>query len=257
MLHLIQFVGGCSHDAGSVTDRPRGNNMYTILHFGSEATLEIEGEARQMTKDCFVIITPRTSYRYYNNDAAFTEDGIFFDGEIPFALIDELKLPVNRPFQVSSPEEVVRMIHWISEETVKKTPHYEQRVDLLLRSFMYALSDAIVQEMLPATSLYRQLAECREQMIRSPEKDWKMSEIAAELNISPSYFQHLYRACFGESPRKELIACRLEKAQYLLRTTDLSVKEVSAQCGYANVEHFVRQFGQTFGQTPKAYKRGK
>ena len=91
MLHLIQFVGGCSHDAGSVTDRPRGNNMYTILHFGSEATLEIEGEARQMTKDCFVIITPRTSYRYYNNDAAFTEDGIFFDGEIPFALIDELK----------------------------------------------------------------------------------------------------------------------------------------------------------------------
>ena len=257
MLHLIQYVGGLRHDAGSVTDRPRGNNMYTVLHFGNEAVLEVDGEAKRMTKDCFIIIEPRISYRYFNEEAAFTEDGIFFEGEIPFFLIDELKLPKNKPIKVSGPEEITRMIHWIGEETIKKTPHYEQRVDLLLRSFLYALADAIVQEMLPASSLYRQLAECREQMIRNPEKDWKMSEIAAQLNISPSYFQHLYRACFGESPRKELIACRLEKSQYLLRTTDLSIKEVSARCGYANVEHFVRQFGQTFGLTPKAYKRGK
>ena len=257
MLHLIQYVGGYRHEAGSITDRPRGNNMYTILHFGSEVNVEIDGTVERAPKDSLIIFPPKAPHRYYNEESSFIEDGVFFDGEIPFSLIDELRLPVSQPFQVSNPDEIVRMMQWIGDETVKKTLHYEQRVDLLLRSLMYEIADAVVQETIPASSLYRQLSECREQMIRNPEKDWKMSEIAAKLNISPSYFQHLYRACFGESPRKELIACRLEKAQYLLRTTDLSVKEVSAQCGYANVEHFVRQFGQTFGQTPKAYKRGR
>ncbi len=52
-----------------------------------------------------------------------------------------------------------------------------------------------------------------------------------------------------------LTSLRLEQAKELLRTTDLSVKEVGIRCGYNNYFYFTRIYNETFGQTPSEFRR--
>jgi AraC-like DNA-binding protein len=49
--------------------------------------------------------------------------------------------------------------------------------------------------------------------------------------------------------------CRFEKAEELLRTTNLSIKEIANHTGILDCSHFVRDFAKSYGMSPKAYRR--
>ena len=48
--------------------------------------------------------------------------------------------------------------------------------------------------------------------------------------------------------------CRLEKAEELLRATDLTVLEISEQAGFENHSYFIRIFKRQYGITPRKYR---
>ena len=78
--------------------------------------------------------------------------------------------------------------------------------------------------------------------------------MARSASLSPSYFQALYKAQFGVSCYEDVLTARIRAAKYYLRTTQLSVKEISALCGCENPEHFMRQFRTRTGLTPTEYR---
>jgi len=45
------------------------------------------------------------------------------------------------------------------------------------------------------------------------------------------------------------------KAEKMLRTTFLSIKQILKQVGIASNAHFVRDFRRKYGTTPTAYRR--
>lgn len=67
-------------------------------------------------------------------------------------------------------------------------------------------------------------------------------KLYGKLNISTSYFQHIYKKLFGVPVNQDIIKGRIENAARLLHGTDASVSEIAEQCGYENLEHFSRQF---------------
>ena len=48
----------------------------------------------------------------------------------------------------------------------------------------------------------------------------------------------------------------MEEAKHLLKTTNMQVKEISIVVGYENLQHFLRVFKLTQGQTPSEFKKG-
>ena len=53
-----------------------------------------------------------------------------------------------------------------------------------------------------------------------------------------------------------LATLRIDRAKELLRTTDMSVDEISSAVGYTNVTSFGRKFKQEVGLTPTQYRAG-
>ncbi len=47
---------------------------------------------------------------------------------------------------------------------------------------------------------------------------------------------------------------RIEQAQYLLRTTDMSIKEISEKIGFSNSDYLTRIFKANLGVTPSVYR---
>jgi AraC family transcriptional regulator of arabinose operon len=84
---------------------------------------------------------------------------------------------------------------------------------------------------------------------------WDTPTLAALVNLSPSRFRHLFKQETGKGPAQYLKEFRLRKAEKMLRTTFLNVKQVLKQVGLGSNAHFVHDFRKLYGMTPTAYRR--
>jgi AraC family transcriptional regulator of arabinose operon len=84
---------------------------------------------------------------------------------------------------------------------------------------------------------------------------WDTPTLAALVNLSPSRFRHLFKQETGKGPAQYLKEFRLRKAEKMLRTTFLTVKQVLKQVGLGSNAHFVHDFRKLYGMTPTAYRR--
>ena len=84
--------------------------------------------------------------------------------------------------------------------------------------------------------------------------DITLGSIAKAVNLSPYYFSHFYKEKTGINFIDHLISIRIERAKQILSTSDVSVKDVARQVGYADPSYFSRLFKQITGVTATEYK---
>jgi AraC family transcriptional regulator of arabinose operon len=88
-----------------------------------------------------------------------------------------------------------------------------------------------------------------------PVVAWDTPTLAALVNLSPSRFRHLFKQETGKGPAQYLKEVRLRKAEKMLRTTFLTVKQVLKHVGFTSSAHFDHDFRKQYGMTPTAYRR--
>lgn len=100
-----------------------------------------------------------------------------------------------------------------------------------------------------------ELEKIRRKIYSSPEKEWNVPDIAAELNISVSHFQRLYKNLYGISCMKDVWTSRMEYAKQLLLNTALTAGEIAEMCGYQNYEYFSRSFVKYACVSPAKFRQ--
>lgn len=91
-----------------------------------------------------------------------------------------------------------------------------------------------------------------EQNFCNPNVD--MLSVANAGFMSKSSLQRAFNKHYGISPKAYLIKLRMNKAFNLLTQTNLTVKEVSFECGFLDEKFFSREFSQKFGFPPSSLK---
>lgn len=84
-----------------------------------------------------------------------------------------------------------------------------------------------------------------------------LEQLAKEAGISRFHFCRLFKAKVGVSPHKHLSLLRIAHAKDLLRTTERSVAEIVAECGYTHAGHFAAAFFRSTGLTLSQYRRSR
>jgi len=79
--------------------------------------------------------------------------------------------------------------------------------------------------------------------------------MAEMVNLSPGYFSNLFRLEVGMSFSDYVIQVRVDNAKKLLRRFDLSVEQVSRQCGFNSLAHFSRTFKDRTGLSPLKFRK--
>lgn len=82
-----------------------------------------------------------------------------------------------------------------------------------------------------------------------------LKTVADYVGLNEKYFSTKFTQKTGSTFRDYLTSLRLEKAEYLLKRTDLKIYEVCDQIGYNNVEHFNRMFKRMTGRSPSGYRK--
>ncbi len=78
--------------------------------------------------------------------------------------------------------------------------------------------------------------------------------LAAEAGVSKYHFLRCFTATYGKTPALYLAERRIERAQDLLRATNLTVTEVCMLVGYTSLGSFSSRFRQLVGVSPSEYQ---
>jgi AraC-like DNA-binding protein len=100
----------------------------------------------------------------------------------------------------------------------------------------------------------RRLLRARDAMDRHFAEPLDVPALAAVAIMSSAHFIREFRRVFGETPHRYLQRRRVERAMFLLRTTDVSVTEVCLAVGFTSIGTFGRTFTGIVGCSPSRYR---
>ena len=88
-------------------------------------------------------------------------------------------------------------------------------------------------------------------------EDIKLSDVAKIINYNPSYVSSLFVSYTGVNFKSYLDSFRINKAVELIKNTNATITDISAQCGYENIRTFNNTFKRVTQMTPTQMRDGQ
>jgi AraC-like DNA-binding protein len=82
-----------------------------------------------------------------------------------------------------------------------------------------------------------------------------ISRLARIAKVSEAHFIRTFRDTFGETPHRYLQRRRVERAMFLLRSTDRSVTDICFDVGFGSLGTFSRTFHEIVGESPTSFRQ--
>ncbi|HEU4542413.1 MAG TPA: AraC family transcriptional regulator [Jiangellaceae bacterium] len=107
----------------------------------------------------------------------------------------------------------------------------------------------------PAVETLVAVRRARDLIDREYSEPLDLDAIASAAGYSRYYFVRAFRAAYGETPGQYLSRRRVERAQELLRSVNLTVTEVCHLVGFSSLGSFSARFRELVGVSPSQYQR--
>lgn len=245
------------HPADFKINRPNGTDDYLLLILRSPSFVEIGGEKSVVEGNTVILFRKGTMQYYGALGGEFINDWIHFtptDEDVEF--IEENGIPTDTIISFHDVTKLSSLVADVCRERLKSSAFGDAAAELYTKLLILKIAESICGKSGEAVSpYYESFSRLRAEIYTYPNRDYRVSEIAAGFAMSISYFQHVYKSVFGRSITKDVISARMEYAKHLLISTDYPVSYISALCGYENDVHFMRSFKQTVKLTPTEYRK--
>lgn len=85
-------------------------------------------------------------------------------------------------------------------------------------------------------------------------RDLTIEEICRKLYINHSHFSIQFKKLYGVSPKEYLTNYRINRAMFLLQTTDLPIVKIAESVGFNDYTNFFKKFCARVGRPPREYR---
>jgi len=104
------------------------------------------------------------------------------------------------------------------------------------------------------TSRFHSLAATFAYLTENLHTTLTLAQMAAHAGLSESQFSHLFKQQAGHSPLAYFNQLKMQHACTLLAITQMSVRQVAHELGYADAYYFSRLFKQHIGVAPRQFR---
>jgi AraC-like DNA-binding protein len=102
--------------------------------------------------------------------------------------------------------------------------------------------------------MLRHLRRARDLADRDYAAPLDLDRLAAAAGLSKYHFLRLFKATYGLTPGEYVSRRRIERAQDLLRATNLTVTEVCTAVGFSSLGSFSTRFRALVGESPSEFQ---
>jgi len=153
-----------------------------------------------------------------------------------------------KPF---NPSELIALLQRLLTQRHQTREYMRQLIAGQLPALPHSAEDAENEEISAREFLQRIHDVVDTQMVAG---DLQLETISSHLNMSRSTLARRIKQIIGCAPSAYILQLRLDRARQLLQNPNLTIGEVSLQCGFDDLSYFSRVFRQNFEQTPTQYR---
>lgn len=100
----------------------------------------------------------------------------------------------------------------------------------------------------------KQIRQCKEYIYAHIKERITIEELADVLGVSAGYLSRMFKKETGDSVSGYIRRQKIEMAENMLRYSDCSLVEIANRLSFSSQSHFIQQFRELTGMTPKKYR---
>ena len=252
-MEITKIMALCKEPQGFHLCRSTTGSDYIFIHFLSPSDVYLNGNWVRVRKGGCVFWDCDSYQEYKCPDAALLHDYFHLHRSSPLAnVLEECHLAVETVYYPANNTEITELVQQLELENLKKKAHYAVLCRLYIQKIAILLARNLSEDESTVLDMetYKRFSALRQQFYTRFNRDFSVSDMSAEVNLSPSRFHNLYKQIFGISPKKDFLNLRIEYAKKLMQNGNYSIRETAELAGYSNQYHFIRQFKESTGTTP-------
>jgi len=242
---------------------PGEENCHILLVSEGSFALEYSGETVLVNPGSAVLLGPGGGSITPSGSAGIEVTGCHF----PMSVLHELRSAAGRDYaRLFAPGERTVLfgpVQWASRlrtllemmSSASTEQDYPGPLYLLL-ILHYVEQECIAESSAAARPRNETVEQICAYLSANYHQKFSLTEVAARFYLSPYYLSRLFRRVTGQSIVDYINNRRIEAAQKLLETTELSISAVAEQTGFASAAHFRRVFREVMGTGPLQYRKG-
>jgi AraC-like DNA-binding protein len=238
-------------------DRGRVLNEYQISYITRGSGVF---ETRQAKKDIeagmVFMVFPGQWHRYKPDPSTgWDEYYLGFEGDIASRICDQSFYKDNNCVRsIGHNMQVLHNIQDIITLVQHEQPGHQQLISGCLMKILSEIYAAAKNSDFKGKKIEEVIRNIRFEIREHFDKRIPFDALAAKHNLGYSYFRRLFKTYTGLAPAQYHMQVRLQKSRELLRSTDLTIKEIAYAVGFESPFHFSKMFRKKTGVSPLQFR---
>lgn len=247
---------------GGITARRRGSVLFMhhrypylaveMVVYGSLLYLFDGEKIRGETNDVFLLHHNKDSGFRNNSTGYYEKRVLILTGSMCDALVENIGLGNVKRIHPSDPDGIRKRMEAILLLLKEKKEGTEFEIASKSCDLLFTLAAECQKNAFPGPENLRRTLTCIESQLYLP---LSVDNMAAFCKVSPATLARLFRKYLQCTPMEYLLQKRMKHARDLLRTTELSIKEISVRCGIPDQLYFSTVFKKNCGESPREYRK--
>ena len=227
-----------------------------------ELLLEFREDVARLPKDTLILIRPDAAHRFRvpRGGRGCQRVNLSFELQI---LTNEFRKVIENAFS-ATPEEYIlikrsKEVRDTMRHIVRELSDKKRNYDVITRAAFDCLLvfiDRSLFEIANSGMKTQGYVRTAKRLIEGQMScDWTPEMIAQELNLSPSYLMHIFKAETGCGLMKYVENCRIDLAKKRLTDTMDQVQKIAEEVGYPGLPYFSYVFKKNTGISPSKYRK--
>lgn len=209
---------------------------------------EFNGTLVRLTAGDAYILHPCTFHHYYSNhNDPWVKVWFNCMGNLVGHLLGDYQLGFNCYVRDLNQSDCLMQIQKLLE---KEPTHNKTDLALLLHRHIGNFSEKLNGQLMERSSALA-MKTYIDQNLSAP---LNINEVADQAHLSPSRANHLFKEEYNVTPYHYYLSRKLEISQNLLRSTSLTIQEISDLLGFPDYRHFSSLFKRWTGVTPTWFR---
>lgn len=252
----------CVHAGGQINyNMPvsfrQSNLPYTVLFIitSGSGAFSIEEQGFSVCANDFILIPPETCLSFKTARTPFAYDVFYLSGCVVNDFL--AALCTDSKYFYRGITQIDNTIRRLLPSMLAMLPSDTDDAALHLSTLFHLAFSAMLDAQRKEDAALNFPAHVR-QMLQIFDTDYalphSLEDLEQELGINKYRLCRDFSAHVGCSPIQYLNQVRLREARHLLRTTDLTIREVGSAIGIDNTTHFINLFKKNAGITPLQFR---
>jgi AraC-like DNA-binding protein len=138
---------------------------------------------------------------------------------------------------------------------IKRLMYFYEIMDLIGRSksFAYLASEQYAKTKFETNNI--RINRIHEFLMKNYQNNVDLEEVADIVHLAPASVCRFFKSSTGLTVFEYLNKIKIDYSCKLLLNTDLSITDISFDCGFNNLSHFNKQFRKFLDQTPSQFRK--